>query len=414
MTRVNSYIFKLLKLGFGPILTRDIFAALVRFFVTVAAARQLNSADFSSYVIIIMIASYSDVVFRFKTDQSVGYFVGKKIYSEENIIKIQNTLILLSSIILCVTLWSTKNIIFKYISNENINLSYIILYIISYCLLMQFYTAHVYLHLFKEDFRRYKHMTIISSGVLLILTALAMLIYIDLYVLLFSQNIGILLAVIYTAKHSNYMSHFKLSLNVQDLRTMISYSGKLYLLNLIGVLQTNYVVTMASFLLSASDVGHVGLLRQFFQIAERIPSFFNQIFFGTMMRDQEDKKKMSIKIGIINFLLVTFIIAIIGFFLHPINKILLDNKFPNILQYYIYLAPAICFFSVTASMILFLNSQGNISTSIYNYTISLGSSILCCLPFINQFSIEILGAMSGVFSFSFMALTIRSIIKVEN
>lgn len=409
MTHTNSYIFKLLRVGLGPVMSRDIFAALVRFLVTVIAARELSKDDFSSYIVVVMLASYCDVVFRVKTDQSVGYFIGKEIFDEYDVIKIQNTLILSSSTILCIALWGSRDFIEYYLSNSNLNINLIIIYLITYCILMQLYMAHVYLHLFKEDFDKYKNMTFISSGTLLLLVIIAKLTFINLNIILFSQSVGILFAVIYTAKYSNYMSHFKFSLNLNDLQKMIQYSGKLYLLNLVGILQTNYVVTLASFLLTTSAVGYVGLLRQFFQIAERIPGFFNQIFFGTMMREEKDKKEISIKISIITFILVSIIVIVLGFAMYPINKLLLDNKFPEILYYYTYLSPSICFFSATAPLILLLNSLGLISCSIFNYLISLGLSLLLGLMFYGQFTIETLGIMTLVYSVIFLGLTVRSV-----
>ena len=74
MIAQNQKLLELVRKGLAPIFLRDIFSALVRFVVTIIAARNLTSSDFSSYILICLIAAYADAMFRFKTDQSVGFF----------------------------------------------------------------------------------------------------------------------------------------------------------------------------------------------------------------------------------------------------------------------------------------------------------------------------------------------------
>ena len=397
--------------GIGPIFTRDLFAAGVRLLVTAIAANELSVSDFASFILITVIATYCDVLFRFKTDQSVGYFIGKKKYSEESIVKTQNTLILLAYVLTCMVLIASQQALHDFLDNAHLSIGLIVTYLLSYCFLMQIYTAHVYLHLFKEDFERYKNMTIISSGTMLLLIVVAKYIYIDLYIILFAQIVGISLAVVYTLPHSKFLHGFRLSFNREKIKEMVSYSGRLYLLNAVGIFQTNYLVTLSSILLSAADTAYVGVIRQFIQLVERVPSFFAQIFYGTLMKSERDNRGLSFTLSKINIFSSLVFLIIIGIAIEPIDLYFFDGKYPDLFKYYWFLSPGICFFCAATPLIQYLNSMGKVSTSTVNYVLAFMASFGVGFLFMEAHSALEVGAMflvAGSVMFFLTALQAKS------
>lgn len=413
MIAQNQNLLELVKKGLAPIFLRDIFSALVRFVVTIIAARNLTSSDFSSYILICLIAAYADAMFRFKTDQSVGFFIGQKKLDEELVFKLQNTFILISTLVMIVILFFLKGVIFKYIGNENLNKNLILLYLITYCILTHIYSVHVYLHLYRQDFDKYKKMTIISSGIFLVIVLSLSLLKINIYLLLLAQNFGLLCANLYTLRDSNFLYSFRLSTRAIELRQMLSHSGRLYLLDLIGMLQTNYLLTISGAILNPSQVGHIGIIRQFLQLVEKVPGFFNQILFGTLMKRSSENRSLSIKVAFLNFVIAIIILVLISLILTPINMIIFDSKFPNLFDYFKYIAPGTALLCATAPLILFLTSKDHIMVSVFNYIIALVFSVIFGLVNIESFTVEILGSMFFVMAFTLILLTLKKVIDIQ-
>lgn len=402
----------LLKRGLLAIVVRDLFSIGVKIAITLLAARNLNSTDFAIFLLLSMLSGYAEALFRFKTDLSVGYFIGKKKMDQSEVISAQNTLILVAVLITFIFLVLFKQRIVDFLNIDEQYSLYVVGYLFIYSSAMQFFSAFVYLHLFHENFKLYREMVLISStcylvGVLLFIN------HLTIFNILGAQIIGIIATIIYSFLKSNYVPSIQFSKNYTVIRAMVVHSMKLYALNGVGMLQINLMLTLSGIYLSPLLTGHLGLLRQIFQVAERIPTFFTAIFFGTIMRDQPDNKKLTIlitvSVALISFMCLCLIYVVLG----QINIIFFLDKFPKLSDYFLILAPSILLSCTVSPMIEFLNSENHIMLSVKNISLSLIISLAYAFWVDSEANVQWLGSVYFIQASVMLSLTLWDFYNVE-
>ena len=364
----------LIKRGLSAVVIRDLFAISVKVGITLLSAKHLSSKDFASFLLLSMVAGYVEVLFRFKTDVSLGYFIGKKKFNQNDILDAQNSLILVAIIFTFIFLSLLSHPLLNYLKIDTQFTIFVIGYLSIYCAGMQIFGAFVYLHLFYENFKLYRQMTLINSFIYL----LGVLIFTDqlsIFHILGSQLLGLFTAILYSFYKSEYVPKIRFSRDISMIKSLIKHSGKLYILSVVSILQLNLMLTLAGTFLSSSAVGHFGILRQVFQLVERVPDFFNLIFYGTIMRNNKNNKHLTILLSAAVGIICSIILLLIYLSLNQINLLLFSGKFLYLTKYFILLAPSILLMCLVSPLIQFLNSENYIMLSVKNLTVALTLSL---------------------------------------
>ena len=402
----------LIKKAFKPVIFRDIVAVSIKVLITVLSVRHLNSQELATFLLLAMVAGYAEVFLRFKTDMSVAYFVGKEGLDQELVLSAQNTLILISVIITALVLSVMAEPLAKYIQIDKKYINIILIYLVLYCALSQIFTAFVYLHLFHEKFQLYQKMTMISSfiylaGVCLSISSLTI------FHIIASQIIGMLAAILFCFIKSNYMTKLNFSTDVKLLKRLLLRSARIYILSGVSIMQQNLVLTLAGFYLSLTSVAYLGVLKQFFQLSERVPAFFQLVFFGKIMRKGNENKKLALLIAI-SVGVITFIsLSVIYFILGPINTYIFNAEFPKLQQYFILFAPSVLIMCVVSPVMDFMMSENHLIRPAVNLSLSIAIALVFGEFTSKEYNIIWLSRVYFIQASSMLLLTLYNFYYVE-
>jgi O-antigen/teichoic acid export membrane protein len=289
------------------IFTRDILVYVTNLFTGVVIARNLGPNLLGIWVILLMIPSYAEAFGRLKTDIASVYFIGKKIYKEEEILFNLNSISIISSLVIIFLIFINMNKIELYLFGDLKHTNKIFLCIlqipINFILL-----NYNYFHLAHENIKIYNRITLINAWTNTFLI-LIFLIYFKLgvYAMILSFIIAPFISLIYAWYNVDRSKWGHSKINLNALRSMISYGKYFYISGIFAQLQENGVKTISLIYITKTNIAFLGQSQTLGKFLNRIPDAINTILFSIISNnDEEYSFKLSCKafrISLISLLL---------------------------------------------------------------------------------------------------------------
>ena len=345
------------------IFKRDFFLFLLNVLTSIVIARVLGPELLGIWVIIMLIPGYAEAFGRTKFDLAAVYFIGKKKYTENEILYHLN-------IIAIVTGVSITSLIFFFRGNINQLLfggdpnNLIFIYAILPIITLNFlYLNYSYLLISREDVKSFNNMivikAVIGSG-----GASLLLLFFDfgLWSVILTSVFSVLISLIYARwcfVKTNIDTKTVFKLNTGLLKEFFNYSYKLYVGGLISFLNTYLMKSLLSIYLSTLKVAFFSMAQDRATLLDKIPNAINTLLYPRISNsNQSDSSTSTIKAFKIILILSTLSSVILAILIKPLVLIMYGEPYLPMVLPFLIILPGILFNGATSVFTSYFTGSG--------------------------------------------------------
>lgn len=263
----------------STILKRDIIILGCNFLLSIFAARYLGPSGFGIWVVIQLLRTWGEAIFRLKLDVASVYFYGKRKISLYNLVKRLAAVSLVSITLLSLTsllfLNDEASQLLPLLKKLNTELFFVSVFIIALNII---YMAISHIFLAISDMRTYSLVTITYSGLNFILGATLLLLELGIWSMLASTIIGMICASILGIF---CIPTKKLTKNSTDvpLSEILKYALQIYLAGNVLTIQATASNMSSAMFLNTMLVGTLGLANTWIAYFSKILDALNTVLY---------------------------------------------------------------------------------------------------------------------------------------
>ena len=330
------------------IFTRDIFLFILSVFTSVVIARKLGPELLGVWVVIFLIPAYAEAFGRLKFDLAAVYFLGKKKYSENEILYHLNLVALVTGLLITTILLLFTNTLNQFLFDGDPGKIILILAILPNIILNFLDLNYTYLLISREDVKTYNNMVIIkaiisSGGASLLL----LLFNYGIWSVIATSVLSTLFSLIYGSHIFNkkiIKTELTNKINKQLLKDFFNYSYKIYIGGLISFFNVYLMKSFLSVMLNSSKVAFFSIAQDRASLLEKIPSAVNVLLYPKVSNSShEDSSKITSRAFRIILILCFYSSLTASFFVKPIILILYGEAYLPVVVPLLLIIPGIIF-----------------------------------------------------------------------
>ena len=340
---------------------RDILLYVISIFTGVLIARNLGPEILGYWMILTLITGYAEAFARPKTDIASIYFIGKNIYSKEDVLFNLNIISLFCSVLIISIYLFFFNQIYSFLfSKSSVNLKFESLIILIQIPIQFLSLNYSYFHISQENTAVYNKMIIINAWSNSILALI--------FILIFKFGIiSLLIAIIFSSLLSLIYGRSKLSpsirrngtFRVEIIKEMLKYSKYFYISGILGQLQEQGTKTLSLKILNSSQISYIGQGQGIGKMLLKITDAMNILLFPRVSNSDEKASVIIIckafKIALIILLIASLILLLFSKF---IIVVLYGEAFIASATIIKILLPGLILSGVGSTLIAYFNGSG--------------------------------------------------------
>ena len=340
---------------------RDLLIYAVSIFTSVLIARNLGPEILGYWMILALIPGYAEAFARPKTDIASVYFIGKNIFSKEDVLFNLNIISLFFSLLFIIVYLLLFNNIYSLLFNKsNINLkleSFIILFQVPIQFLSLNYS---YFHISQENTAVYNKMVIINAWSNSILALFCIIIFkLGIFSLLISTTFSSLLTLVYGRSQVFNTTENKGKLSFLIIKKMLNYSKYFYLSGILSQLQEQGTKTISIRLLNSNNISFLGQGQGIGKMLLKVTDAMNVMLFPRVSKSEENSSLQIIcKAFKIAFIILIFGSLILYFSSEYVILFLYGKKFITSSKIIKILIPGIFLTGISSTLISYFNGSG--------------------------------------------------------
>jgi O-antigen/teichoic acid export membrane protein len=305
---------------------RDMLLYVVSIFTGVLIARNLGPEILGYWMILTLITGYAEAFARPKTDIASIYFIGKNIYSKEDVLFNLNIISLFCSLLIISIYLCFFNQIYSFLFiKSSVNLRFESLIILIQIPIQFLSLNYSYFHISQENTSVYNKMTIINAWTNSILALIFILIFkLGIISLLIATIFSSLFSLIYGRSQVSPIIRKNGIFNLEIIKAMLKYSKYFYLSGILGQLQDQATKTISLKILNSSEISYIGQGQGIGKMLLKVTDAMNVLLFPRVSKTKEIESV----IIICKAFKIAFIILFIGSLL-----LLFFSKFIIVLLY---------------------------------------------------------------------------------
>ena len=307
---------------------RDILLYVVSIFTGVLIARNLGPEILGYWMVLTLITSYAEAFARPKTDVASIYFIGKNIYSKEDVLFNLNVISLVfSALIISLYLLFFNQIYSLLFSKSSVNLKFESIIILIQIPIQFLNLNYSYFHISQENTTVYNKMIMInvcSNSILALI-----------FILIFKLGIfSLLIAIIFSSLVSLIYGRSKISPSVRKegkfsleiIKEMLKYSKYFYLSGILGQLQEQGTKTIALKFLNSSEISYIGQGQGLGKMILKVTDSMNTLLFPRVSKMEEIESLIIICRAFRIALIILFLASLVLLFFSEIIIVLLYGE----------------------------------------------------------------------------------------
>ena len=376
----------------ASILKRDVILYALKLITSVIIARKLGPEYFGVYLIIAMIPAYAELFGRLKLDAAAVYFLGRGLYSIEQVVRTLNIVaILTSALAVAVIIWKFEFIHEKLFSNATIPVSEYVYWSLLQIPLQFLSLNYSYLLIYKEDIRGYNTIVTLSSVISSVLPILLLVFFnFGIWSIIIPSIISVLASLIYGILRLGEVKDVGGFINFTLLVDLLKYGLNLYVGAVLGYLQSYGMGLMVALYLAPEQVAFFSLARGLAQMLEKVPSALTTILYSKLSKilNNASLAEVSAKACRIMFLILSVLGCISSLAIYPTVYFLYGPSYIDAVPSFLIILTGLVFGSAISSTLYqyFLSSgRANMTTIIAIGTIA--SQIIIAIILMPKFSL---------------------------
>lgn len=401
------------------IFTRDIFLFILGVLTSIVIARKLGPDLLGIWVIIFLIPSYAEAFGRLKFDLAAVYFIGKKKYSQNEILYHLNLIALVTGLLITTILLIFINPLNNLLFNGDSDKIILILAILPHIILNLFNLNYTYMLISIEDVKTYNNMVIIKAIIGSGGASILLLVFnYGIWSVIVTSVLAVLASFIYglyflDKKIEKTKHNYKL--NKQLLKDFFSYSYKLYIGGLISFLNVYVMKSFLSVMLNSSKVAFFSIAQDRATLLEKIPSAVNVLLYPRVSNSTfEDSSSITSRAFRIILILCFYSSIIASFLVKPAILILYGKQYLPVVLPLLLIIPGVIFSGSSSVFTSYFTGIGRADIVMKLSILPLIFQLILGFILINNFGI--IGA-ALTFTFSMIIFGILQIIfflKISN
>ena len=345
------------------IFTRDVFLFILNVLTSIVIARKLGPELLGVWVIISLIPGYAEAFGRTKFDLAAVYFIGKKKYTENEILYHLNIIAIITGV-------AITSLIFIFIENinqllfsgepNNLIFIYAILPIIPLSFLSLNYS---YLLISREDVKSFNYMIIIKAVIGSGGASLLLLVFdFGLWSVIMTSVLSVLISLIYGRwcfNKTKINTKIIFKLNIGLLKEFFNYSYKLYVTGIISYLNIYLMRSLISVYLSTAKVAFFSMAQDRATLLDKIPNAINALLYPRISNsNQSDSSTTTIKAFKIILILSTLSSIILAILIKPLVLIMYGEPYLPMVLPFLIILPGILFNGTTSVFTSYFTGSG--------------------------------------------------------
>lgn len=330
------------------IFTRDVFLFILSVFSSVVIARKLGPELLGVWVVIFLIPAYAEAFGRLKFDIAAVYFLGKKKYSENEILYHLNLVALVTGLLITTILLLFTNTLNQFLFDGDPGKIILILAILPIIILNFLEINYTYLLISREDVKTYNNMVIIKAVISSGGASLLLLLFnYGIWSVIATSVLSTLVSLIYGSHIFNkkiIKTELTNKINKQLLKDFFNYSYKIYIGGLISFFNVYLMKSFLSVMLNSSKVAFFSIAQDRASLLEKIPSAVNVLLYPKVSNSSlEDSSNITSRAFRIILILCFYSSVIASFFVKPIILILYGEAYLPVVVPLLLIIPGIIF-----------------------------------------------------------------------
>ena len=328
------------------IFTRDIFLFILNLFTSVVIARKLGPELLGVWVIVMLIPGYAEAFGRSKFDLASVFFLGKKKYTESEVVYNINIIAIITSLFIVLLIFMFKSYLVSLLFNESKD-NVIFIYAVLPLIPLNFmYLNYSYLLISREDIKAYNFMTILKALIGSGGASILILIFnFGLWSVLTSNIIAVLIGFLYGRWKFNKKSKKRIfisNLNIPLIKEFFNYSYKLYLGGIVSHLNSFLMTSLLSVYLAPAKVAFYSTAQGRASLLDKLPVAINTLLYPRISNSEKhDAIETTIKAFKIISIFSIFSVFLVAMFIKPIVIILYGKQYLPIIAPFLIILPGV-------------------------------------------------------------------------
>jgi O-antigen/teichoic acid export membrane protein len=381
----------------ASILRRDIVLYALKLITSIIIARKLGPEYFGVYLIIALIPAYAELFGRLKLDAAAVYFLGRGLYSIEQVVRTLNIVALLTSALaVAVIIWKFEFIHEKLFSNVTIPVSEYVYWSLLQIPLQFLSLNYCYLLIYKEDIRGYNTIATLSSAISSVLPILLLTFFnFGIWSIIIPSIISVLAGLIYGVLRLGEVKDVGGFINFTLLADLLKYGLNLYVNSVLGYLQSYGMGLVVALYLAPEQVAFFLLARGLAQILEKVPSALTNILYSRLskMVNNASLAEVSAKACRVMILILSVLGCISSLAIYPAVYFLYGPSYIEVVPSFLIILLGLVF-------------GGTISSTLYQYYLSSGRANITTFIAIGTIGFQIILAIILIPKFTLIGASI--------
>ncbi len=355
MTFINKVI---------SVFQRDFFLLSINLVTGVIVARKLGVEAVGIWSILLLLPAYSDALIRTKADLAAVFFIGKKRYSDEDILLNLNIIGLGSVVIALGILFYNFEFVYQSLFEGKSQEFKILLQIFSIQIPLQFFfNNYAYFFIGHQRVNIYNRMVLIQAALnLLVLLFLLVSTEFGLWSVVYSSLLGSFVGLLYAVNVTKGMKMKYGKIDICIISDLLKKGFKFYISGFLGHLQQTGTNLLTLSYLTLPQIAFLSQAQALGRLLQKIVDPINLVLYPDITRKNE-AEAIEISCSIFR---ITFVIMFIGsLILATISdlliKLLYGSSFSPASEILIILIPGFFWAGVSGTLQNFFNGTGRFS-----------------------------------------------------
>ena len=341
---------------------RDILVYFSALFTSSVIARRLGPDVLGVWTILSLISAYGEAFGRTKADVASVYIIGKKNFSQNEVLTNLNLITLIGFVIFIIGLYFCYDFVYYWLfHNVETNYTTEIYYLILHLFVYFFYLNYLYFFLPIDDIVVHNKMVLIRTWTLSLMSVVLVLFTnLGVMALVVSALLSTVVALFFGMRSSN-CKIFRLDYFRANLIKQLLFNAKsIYIGGILGQMQQSSVRLFSAVYLIPSSIAFLGLAETISAMLNKIVEPVNSIMYPEISRTESASAvERSLSSFRLLSIILSFSVALIYLVISPMITIIYGNSFLIVSNLVYVLLPGLFINGIGGIFLNFFNGTGN-------------------------------------------------------
>ncbi|WP_028373032.1 oligosaccharide flippase family protein [Legionella lansingensis] len=273
------------------VLIREILLFFSNLVTSLIVARTLGPYLSGLWIILALIPSYAEMLFRIKSDAAAIFYLGKGGYELGDVVFMLNSIAVVTSAMLIIPIIIWFDVFKEALFGANVGDLNVLIYIMLMQIPINFlYMNYTYLHIHKEDVKSLNAMVatraIVSSGAII---AMLLIFNTGLVGVVVGSTIGLLCALIIGVFRLGIIPRIGRRFNLSLLKDLLKYGSKLYVANIATHLNLYSSQAIVVAFCQPAQVAFFSIAQQIGQLINKITDSMGTFLFPSISKQSNEQ-----------------------------------------------------------------------------------------------------------------------------